>query len=64
MQDSIHASQRISWAPEKPKFCKHALILGLDADTGDPVKVLCRADDHPMWCDAVGDCARCEVRER
>lgn len=64
MQDSIHASPRIRWAPEKPKFCKHALILGLDADTGDPVKVLCRADDHPMWCDAIGDCARCDVRER
>ena len=64
MQDSIHASPRISWAPEKPKVCKHALILGLDADTGDPVKVLCRADDHPMWCDAIGDGARCEVRER
>lgn len=64
MQDSIHASPRIRWAPEKPKFCKHALILGMDADTGDPVKVLCRADDHPMWCDAVNGCARCEVRER
>ena len=64
MQDSIHASPRIRWAPEKPKFCRHALILGMDADTGDPVKVLCRADDHPMWCDAVNGCARCGVRER
>lgn len=36
----------------------------MDADTGDPVKVLCRAGDHPMWCDAICDCARCEVRER
>lgn len=60
MQDSIHASPTV-WLQDRPTYCRHAVILGVDAASGDPDKVLCAAGDRTRWADP-RECERCGDR--
>lgn len=60
MQDSIHASPT-RWLQDRPTYCRHAVILGVDAASGDPDKVLCAAGDRTRWADP-RECERCGDR--